>query len=520
MEHIKLPHAATITGIVILAFILIGQRFLVKKEFPQEPMKIVLDRNIPLVSLIAGDDETIAKLHKGDTVEYLGVVSGMRQYPYGLLVQTKDGERGLLSAAEMKFPMLLTDKQDSVPVTVRNLFREKSKQKGQSGTLYYNIVTGSGEKKKVRMDEIRPILPDSLSNTRLQRAGDYFMTKEKFERLYIGHKLADNDALYRPAWLIDKTKKGFLAYYPNIEVIDLSDGKMRNPMVVYGADSVAITYGFAEGHTVSKNRLIVKWLPFLGKIIDADFFAHIIEGSMYDNWINTDDENYTAKPETEWSDVPFVNWIGLIIYVIFGLIWVFLIGTLPSLIADASLYCRYLYFHLSDGVVETIFGIVAFVFTYIWLALMAVWGCHWFFLPIVLGAGIGAWAYSTRLLNNSPHDRCLQCRRMETVYFRNKEFMREYDEWRSDSQAISSYTDRWKTWTDVSWSDGSHTRENEQNHSRTTTRYADYRVLYHVREYHNHFQCSECGHVETLRSEDLEELQRVKTGEHTTVSES
>ena len=59
MKRFKLPQAATIAGIVVLSVIFIGQRILLNKSFPDKPMKIVVDRNVPLVSMIAGDDETI-----------------------------------------------------------------------------------------------------------------------------------------------------------------------------------------------------------------------------------------------------------------------------------------------------------------------------------------------------------------------------------------------------------------------------------------------------------------------------
>ena len=67
MNHFKLPSAATIIGLIVLSVTFIGQRVLVKRNFPEKPMQIVLDRNVPLVSLIAGDDETIGKLRKGSS---------------------------------------------------------------------------------------------------------------------------------------------------------------------------------------------------------------------------------------------------------------------------------------------------------------------------------------------------------------------------------------------------------------------------------------------------------------------
>ena len=523
MKHIKLPHASTLVGIIVLIATLIGQRVFLKKSFPDKPLQIVLEKNIALESIISDDDEVVAKLSKGDTVRFLGVFEAAFGKPYGLIVQTKDGERGLLPAADMGFPMMLTNKKDSLPVTVKSLFREKTNKKGDKGVLCYNIVTASGEKKKVRVGEVRPVLPDSLSDYQLRLKGSYYMTKQKFEQLYIGHRIDENDARYRPAWLIDKTKKGFLAYYPNIQVIDMADGKSRNPMIVYGADSVATTYAF-DSHVQSTNRYIIMWMPFMRRLVDSDFFARLIESSMYGSWTNADVENYTEKAKTGWSDIPFFGWIGIILWLVLGLAWVFLMGTLPALILEAGLYCRYIYYHLNDGTVAIIFAIVTAIATYLWFCLTAVWGCYLIFLPGIVLAGFFAWTYAERDLGTSPHTRCPVCRRMETISFYNRTFDREFKEWRPESQALKSHTERWKTWTDVTtkWSDGrtTHSKENEQNHSRTTTLYADYSVLYHVKVFHKNYRCAGCGYVEYISEEELTELDRKFTGQHTSVTET
>jgi len=67
-----------------------------------------LNRNVPLT--VANNSETpIAQLHKGETVNYLGVVAGDSRRSCGLLVQTKNGERGLISAVAMGYSMFFTD---------------------------------------------------------------------------------------------------------------------------------------------------------------------------------------------------------------------------------------------------------------------------------------------------------------------------------------------------------------------------------------------------------------------------
>jgi len=519
MKPFKLPHAATIVGLVVLGGILLTQRLTMKTQFVEHPMQLVLDRNIVMTRTTSCDD-VIAKLRKGDTVSYLGAIEATYQHPTGLLVQTKDGLRGMLSTVELGFPMMLADTKDSLPIMVTvkgGIVKEKNKYNPKRPFLKYNIVKEDGKKEQVDLNDIRPILPDSLRKTQLKQDGDYYMTKDKFERLYIGKSLAETDRMYRPAWFVEKTKTGYKAFFPNIEVIDFEDGKMHNAIVEYDQDSIAIGYEFTRAY--GNNRYIVKYMPLLGKIVDVDFFARIIETSLYGGWASNGYENYTEVPDKrEWKEAGFWDWVAGIAYLVFGLIWLLCMGTLPMLICEALLYCRYTYYHLSDGAVASLFGLIALVTTYIWCALLTVWGFLWLFLFIPVIAGFWVFAYAERKLGNIPHDRCLKCRRMELVQFLKTEFVREYDEWRPDKVAIDSHTERWKTWTEVHWSDGSRTRKNEQNHSRTTTTYADYTVLYHVKEYENYYECQACGNIETTRSEKLHELDRHQVGTHVEVS--
>ena len=61
MKPFKLPHAATIIGLVVLGGILLTQRVTMKRHFVKEPLKIVLDRNINMTRTTSCDD-VIAKL--------------------------------------------------------------------------------------------------------------------------------------------------------------------------------------------------------------------------------------------------------------------------------------------------------------------------------------------------------------------------------------------------------------------------------------------------------------------------
>ena len=105
---------------------------------------------------------------------------------------------------------------------------------------------------------------------------------------------------------------------------------------------------------------------------------------------------------------------------------------------------------------------------------------------------------------------------MFTNKFLKREFIREYEEWDDESVAIDSHTERWQTWTEVTtkYGDGRTTtgKENVRNHSRTTTTYDDYKVLYKVKEYEISFRCSECGNIEKIVDHDYQELRREYVG--------
>ncbi|MBO4453804.1 MAG: hypothetical protein J5761_01980 [Paludibacteraceae bacterium] len=513
----KLPHWSTIIGLVVLIAMLVGDRIFTIESFSEAPMKIVMDRNIALRE-VANSDNIIAQLRKGDTLLYFGVYEAGYQRPCGPIVQTQNGERGLLSAIEMGYPLVRTGSKDTTRLTVIKI------EKQEKSDTKCTIINGEGKEQSVNLANIRPIMPDSMRNMALRVDGDYYMSRKKFERLYIGSTLEANDCRYRPAIQIDQTKTGWTAYYPQLEVIDDKDGRIHNPIIEYGADSIAVGYIWNEGHAMSNNRWIVRYMPLLKQIVDCDVFAQMISGSIYGNWYNGDREEYGDKVYASLLQVPWYSWLILVAMLVLFVIWAFFMCTLPALILDASLYCRWLYYHLSDKVLALIFSIVTLIAMYIWIALMAVWGIIWPFLPGIFIAGIGGWVYAQRLLETKPHERCLQCRRMEINEFVKREFDREFDRWERESEKVGSSTSHWKTWTRVTekYSNGSTKTYDKdvKNHKRTETTYADYNVLYHVKVYINFYECQGCHYIEEVEEEVKNELKREFAGQHTTVSYS
>lgn len=506
----QLPEIPVVLGIVTLTGIFITQRILMDSRLPENPIQLVLDCDINMYSS-KGIDSTIVKLHKGDTVSYLGVDDGGVNRPVSFFVQTRDGLRGMLSTYDLGYTMLRKNKPDTMQVTVLGMKKEK-----KADYYRYSIRCSDGTETTALLDQIRPILPDSLRKLQLRNKSYYYMTREKFERLYIGQTLGANDSLYRPAVNIYKTKTGWEAYFKHLCLVDTKKGETLWPIVVYNSDKVAI--GYRPFGTNSNNRYIVKYMPLLDKIVDIDLLAKLIEGPFYQNRLYGLD-NYTPKQHSTLKQVSLWQWLQVGVYIAFGLIWIFLFHTLIMLLLEAGLYIRHLYYPLSDGVLTLLFGLVAFTSTYIWFALATVWGALWIVSPIILYAGASSYNRSVQYLNTEPHTRCLNCRRMFTNRYLKREFVREYEEWGNDSVAVGSHTEKWQSWTEVTtkWSDGRTTtgKENVQNHTRTTTTYNDYKVLYKVREYEISFRCNECGYIEKLIDNEYEELKREYVGQST-----
>ena len=510
----RLPVMSTMIGVIVLCGIFIVDRVMLQRNFPEDPMQIVIEKNTPLLSTHF-KGEVIGQVNKNDTVSYLGMMSGGGARPTGLLVEKRSGERGIVSPIDLGYPLRLRNDKDSMGlVTVVSIGKLS-----ESNICQCKVRGEDGREKEYLLEKVRPVLPDSMQNLVIRLKGDYLMSKEKFERLYIGKTMAENDARYRPAMYVKKTKTGWEAFYQQLEIVDFSNtfSKMI-PLVEYNEEGIATGYTLMNPHNVDFfHRYIYKYVPFVQTLMDFDPLATLIEGSLYQTWVEGID-NY-GEGDDHYGPWEWVTGIG---HILCALIWVFLLGTLPLLLLESALYCRYIFYPLSDSMLNALFVVVAIVSAYVWFVMASVWGCIGVTLPIILVACNSAYYRAARLLDTAPPRRCPKCRRMDLYVFTHREFIREYDEWREESEAQSSSSKHWQSWTNVvtKWSDGRTTtdRTNIQNHTTTTTHYADYKVLYHVKEYNEFYECQGCHNVKIYMVPEEKELKRIKIGEHTTTT--
>lgn len=514
----RLPHLWVMICLVLLIIPLIFNRAFLNTTPPEyvpndstknQAIMFRLGNSFPLLTA----DKTgnvISKTTKGETLIFLGVTKANKKVPVGIMVQRENGERGIISTMSLGFPFLRAS-DDSTEVYI--------KKNGKKADTYL-YVGKDGKKYESGLDYARPILPKGFRKLRLQEDGDYFLTKEKFERQYIGQKLADNDTRHRMAWHIAKTKNGWEAFYPNIEIVDRFDGKIYNPVIIYNQDTVATTYHYAAGHAEDKNASVIQHMPLLGELVDFEPFARMIEQSVYEPDLGFYTQ-YGEPGEKNGFDKDPARWTLVILFLLGGILWFLFTPSITMFIADCTLYIRKMYFPLDDIYVQLIFALVVAVATYIWCALIAVWGCPWFGMIFIGLASLTSWRIACRHLSRPvPRERCTQCRRMEVNEYNRSDLVNTYFEWRNESDLVGTQVlETWQTWTQVTekWSDGSTNsyKKNVQNHERGENYYDDYKAYYQVDVYDDVYRCKGCGHEETLPRTQDTCLKRVKVGQHT-----
>ena len=109
----RLPVMSTMIGVIVLCGIFIVDRVMLQRNFPEDPMQIVIEKNTPLLSTHF-KGEVIGQVNKNDTVSYLGMMSGGGARPTGLLVEKRSGERGIVSPIDLGYPLRLRNDKDSM----------------------------------------------------------------------------------------------------------------------------------------------------------------------------------------------------------------------------------------------------------------------------------------------------------------------------------------------------------------------------------------------------------------------
>ena len=380
-----------------------------------------------------------------------------------------------------------------------------------------NIRLSNGDTKEASMSHLKPILSDTIAQWEFNDKGWYYMSKEKFERLYVGKTLAEAASLYRPYTTAIHTSDGWTMSFDNIKVFDKDKGKFLDAIIHYNDSLVATSYELCKPY--GNNAWILKWIPLAETIMDIDFFTSLIQSSHYEH------HTYGSEFTLAGGSKPWWMWVLAGLFLLCGLIWMVCTPMIPAVVMGTAMQCRYTFLHLNDGILAWLIRIITYICTYIWFILMLVYGLLWFIaLPFALIALIGPYL-ATSALNTYPHNRCEKCRTMWRNKYIDREILEDYERWEivtEKGDLLHQEHSSYKTWTETTWSNGTTTKSNEKTHHITDSTYAihHFNVLFRYHPYNDVYECEHCGHIEKVSGHTREELERKYMSSGTTTVRS
>lgn len=488
--------ASLVLSILLIA-ILVYNQVALNNTLPKDPVEIVLQQATPMTVSYAGEDSEL-KLRKGDTLRVLGFRNGELSYPPQLLVDTRDGQRGFISTIGLGYPFRIVTNDSINDVEVLSM---RIKDKYPKVKVRY----ANGQEEEEGTSRLKVILPDSIGKYEYEGKGWYYMSKKKFERLYMSKPLPEASKLYRPYTYSIRTKDGWKVSFYQIKVFDKNEGKFLSASVTYNDSLMPVSYDLCRSY--GNNGWVMKWLPLAEGIIDIDFFASIIQSSFYEPTIIGSDISLAG------GNTSVTDWCLAGLWILMGLLWLFCVPMLPALVMGAAMQCRYTFYHLSDTALSWIIYAVTVVSGYIWLVLLLTYGTLWFIaIPMILTCVVGP-AIAASPLDSRPHMRCEGCRRMWTIKFLERVWGETYEKWEvvtEKGDLLHQEHSSYKTWTETTYSNGTKTKSDEKTHHVTDSTYAihHYNVLFRYHPFDDVYKCSGCGHLEKIHDHRKEELQR------------
>ena len=502
------PRWVYLSLLLVTALMMVAKLVAVQPRYTKHPVVYTLEKKTPMEFYFVTDkgiDTVFLSLAQGTQVRVLGYHNASYYHTHKLLAETSDGQRGFIRVVDLGVPFVVEKTGDTLGNVRVQLAKGPSLGK-------YSVHVDKNNTETYTFKQLRPVLPDSLKSPLLaSNHGEYYMSRKKFERLYMGKGFGYGDSLYREATMVYRDKNGVRANFLALCVFDKKKGHSYSPTVTYDAQGVAT--GYQLGYQQGNSAWWLKILPFVNPIIDIDFFAQFIQSSVYEN-IFTAMSRPNLEGKYQWFD-----------YVIFGLLVLlqffalFLPPSLLLLLLGFLMYYPKVFYPLGDAWLKgfaIVGGLLAF---YPWLVLSVTWGMM-FFIQL-LGVGLVWLIYVSVIvpLDTEPHQRCLGCRSLYTNLYARREILSERDVWENRSEMVKETGreyNRYTTYDEVHWSDGRTTKENVKHHSELAAVHGlvyDYRVKVHITEYNSVYVCSHCGHEERVRGTERKDVEKQKVGE-------
>lgn len=504
---------ACLVWFVVIAATLVFNSYMSTSSINPDSDMIVMDHKTVIKSY-TGRDTVVTQVKAGDSLRLLGYRRASFAMPHKLWVETAGGTRGFIDMKEFSIPMIVKKgnrKGDTVSVT-------GIEEKGYK----YDVTFSDGTDEQIYYQKLMPVMSDRLSDRTLNpdtRA--WFMSKGKFERLYLGRTFGECDSLRRPAIHVVRTAGGIVAEF-EVRVFDPADGKFYRPVVTFNDSLVASSYELF--YKSDRSDWLLKRLPLVAGIVDADWLSSLIQGPLY-----KDVESET--PDSWWMWTLFG--IFMVLYVGGFFVWVFCTGAAPTLLMGFLVRFRHVYYPLGDKSLRMLLGVVTIGSVYVWSVLMLLWGMFWPFLAAIFMASFYLFVLTASPLDHVPHVRCLGCRRLHTMRQVAERIVREHDEWVDESkegELLGKKVRKWDTWTDriTTRTDGygnkhvSTDRINMKHHTETTrtVRMHEYKVLLHITDYEQEHRCRFCNQKELTHSTSWREIDRKYLGSYVTTDVS
>lgn len=454
-------------------------------------------------------NEAFSNIRKGDSL----IILGQKANSLTFLVQTKNGERGYVpqEAIDHNFIVYGVSAKDKVSVNDGDTVKFISSKKEQYGPSKVVVSTANGTKEELLQKQVISTLGNKLLKSNIQ-GGDYYISKKKFEELYIGKSFDEIEQLYRPAHIV-KRENGQLQAEYTLRVLNSKDGRFYMPTIQFG-DGIATSCTYIEDKDANNNSFFLRYLPLASTIIDVDFFSRLISWNFFESYYLKINPSTLGKI-AGYLSLPFLGLgLFLMLFALNAALPAFLFGLLRF---------KYPLKWMSNKAFSITNAALFIIGTYVLLILGLSYPLTWwYFIPIF--AIVTLWFFNRidGWINDFPANRCPHCKSLYTIEHDDEEIVDERKEWRKDIKRtlLKSKTKSWQTYdvTTTTYSDGTtySSKSNYQNHNQTTnTRQNDiYNVLYLVKDIKVTYTCDECNHNQYGWREELDELDRKFKGSY------
>lgn len=494
MKNILQHLGVLIWPTILLAVILCGSLF---ETTGYRPGPMMAARKGAVIYSVFNQKDTIfTKLAQGDSVRFLGYKKA--HYDADFLVETTTGVRGWICPW-----MLDIDFIGGSKAVLGDTFKlgTPSKVIYNSYGPHWNykdpvigVYADGSPTVDLKSATIYPAIKDFGDyELRTQHSFSKIMSVNKFKKLSDKLTLTQSEDKLGPIENAARRDNGDIDVRYHTYVFNPADGNFYNPIVTFGADSVAVATSTREA--TDRSDWVLKYIPLASEIYDLGLTSFFARTDIYDSNNDTGKLMSTGKKVWYWACV-IVGGIG-------ALLWLFAACSFPVALLIALLYIPKIFYPLSDTAVKVLTAVVTAIFTYYWLVVMLGWGAYWWLVPIVIYVTYFLWdVYTVPLEDTIPHARCQKCRWMYTMELIDKDFLESKNstENTSKSHKIGGHTRRWQTWTQVTQGNSSW-KEDVKDHYETETHWRRDHYLENVRYdyYMLHYQCTECGHREKAR---------------------